>query len=441
MSIEIKMPTLSPTMTKGLIARWLVAVGDIVNEGDIIVEVETDKVTIEVEAEAAGVVSEICAEEGSEVPVDQVIIKMAEVGTKISTTTDKKTSSEISSNETANDESASEDAVIVSASASFNVNTETGLSEQKVTIDENINLSPLARRMAEQENIDITQLKGTGAKGKIVKRDIEKLMGFDESQVKMALIGNQESNTVAQIPMSPAAIVIDYDTLPAYSEIKNSGMRNVVAARLTESSRDIPHFYMTVDCEIDALLSLRKQLNNRENADYKISVNDFVIKAVASAMKKVPDANCMWAGASVLQFKQVDISIAVAVKDGLITPVVRNVNGKGLADISNDAKTLVGAARDGKLKPADYQGGTFTISNLGMFGIKEFTSIINPPQNGILSVGMGEQRAVVKDGELAIATVMSVTLAMDHRCVDGAIGARFIQAFKAVIEDPISLIL
>jgi pyruvate dehydrogenase E2 component (dihydrolipoamide acetyltransferase) len=281
--------------------------------------------------------------------------------------------------------------------------------------------------MSEQQHLDAKAITGTGAKGKIVKRDIELLMGVD--------LNKQVQVTTA------AAIEIDYNLLPSFTRKKNSGMRTVVADRLTESSRDIPHFYMTVDCQIDSLLAMRKQLNERKNATYKISVNDFVIKAVAAAMAIVPEANCMWDGDSVIYFDQVDVSIAVAVNDGLITPVVKNAGGIGLASISNVAKELAIGAREGKLKPADYQGGTFTISNLGMFGIDNFTSIINPPQNGILSVGAGQQKPIVVDGELSIATIMSVTLAMDHRCVDGAIGARFIIAFKEIIEDPISIIL
>jgi pyruvate dehydrogenase E2 component (dihydrolipoamide acetyltransferase) len=404
MSIEIKMPTLSPTMTKGVISNWLVNVGDNVSPGDIIAEIETDKVLVEIEANSAGVVAQINAPEGAEVPVDDVIMILGAAGETI----DKPPIG----------------VTAVEAPA---------LIENIPVQATDISMSPLARRMAAQENIDLKSLKGSGSKGRIMKRDVEFLLG---TSVEKAL----SQATVSAIA-TEHEIVIDYQNLPEYTSVKNSGMRSTVASRLTQSSRDIPHFYMTVDCQIDQLMATRKQLNERKNADYKISVNDFVIKAVATAMKQVPEANCMWAGDSVISFNQADIAIAVAVKDGLITPVIKNASGKGLADIANQSKALALAAREGKLQPAQYQGGTFTISNLGMFGIKEFTSIINPPQNGILSVGAGEQRPVVKDGELAIATVMSVTLAMDHRCVDGATGARFIQAFKNIIEDPISLML
>lgn len=428
MSIEIKMPMLSPTMTKGVIANWLVEVGDSVVVGDLIVEVETDKVTIEVEANEDGVISELCAKTGDEIPVDDVIVRLAAPGTAIA----KAEKSESQSNNDVPmtapaDASSSNDADIASAQTK---QIAASSDDSLPVANGPLNMSPLARRMAEQQHIDANKITGSGAKGKIVKRDIELAMGVDLSKPVQVTS-----------PVISAQVEINYDTLPAFTRKKNSGMRSVVAQRLTESSRDIPHFYMTVDCQIDTLLAMRKQLNDRKNATYKISVNDFVIKAVAAAMKIVPEANCMWDGDSVIYFDQVDVSVAVAVDDGLITPVVKKACSNGLAFISNNAKELVIGAREGRLKPADYQGGTFTISNLGMFGIDNFTSIINPPQNGILSVGAGQPKPVVVNGELSIATVMSVTLAMDHRCVDGAIGARFIKAFKEIIEDPISIIL
>jgi pyruvate dehydrogenase E2 component (dihydrolipoamide acetyltransferase) len=429
MSIEIKMPMLSPTMTKGIIASWLVEVGDSVVAGDLIVEVETDKVTIEVEANEDGVISELCAKMGDEIPVDEVIVRLVAPGTTIAKIDKPVTESndEIQTTKSAFDSS---DTAANSDIAEVKRPVQPIPVASSPTENDALNMSPLARRMAVQQHINAKNITGSGAKGKIVKRDIELAMGVDSSKPV------QVSSTAL-----PAKVEINYDTLPVFTRKKNSGMRSVVAQRLTESSRDIPHFYMTVDCQIDTLLAMRKQLNERKNATYKISVNDFVIKAVAAAMKIVPDANCMWDGDSVIYFDQVDVSVAVAVDDGLITPVVKKACSNGLAVISNQAKELVIGARKGKLKPADYQGGTFTISNLGMFGIDNFTSIINPPQNGILSVGAGQQKPVVINGELAIATVMTVTLAMDHRCVDGAIGARFLKAFKEIIEDPISIIL
>lgn len=431
MSIEIKMPMLSPTMTKGIIANWLVEVGDNVTAGDIIVEVETDKVTIEVEANDDGVIGELFAQIGDEVPVQNVIATLKAPGTVI-----EKSEKPVSESDAIVETNIATPAIIEATSSLVDSSPAdsfpSGSLPSSFLPSDNgaLNMSPLARRMAEQQHIDANKIIGSGAKGKIVKRDIELSMGVDLS--KPAEVAS---------PMLIEKIEINYDTLPTFTRKKNSGMRTVVAERLTESSRDIPHFYMTVDCQIDTLLAMRKQLNDRKSAFYKISVNDFVIKAVAAAMKLVPEANCMWDGDSVIYFDQVDVSVAVAVDDGLITPVVKNACSNGLATISNKAKELVIGAREGKLKPADYQGGTFTISNLGMFGIDNFTSIINPPQNGILSVGAGQQKPIVVEGELSIATVMSVTLAMDHRCVDGAIGARFIKAFKETIEDPISIIL
>lgn len=424
MSIEIKMPMLSPTMTAGVIANWLVEVGDNVTAGDIIVEVETDKVTIEVEATADGVISELCANAGDEVPVDEVIVKLAEPGSAVTTKKDKdiQTSKPIAEVKPALEQQSTNMPPVMEATQHDSISVDTDSNH-------GLNMSPLARRMAMQQHVNASEIKGSGAKGKIVKRDIELAMGIDLSK----------SQKVA--PIASKSVEINYDTLPPFTRKKNSGMRNVVAERLTQSSRDIPHFYMSVDCQIDELLALRKQLNERGNATYKLSVNDFVIKAVASALKQTPEANCMWDNDSVIYFDQIDIAVAVAVDDGLITPVIKKACNAGLASISNQAKALVTGAREGKLKPADYQGGTFTISNLGMFGIDNFTSIINPPQNGILSVGVGKKKPIVVDNEIQIATVMTVTLAMDHRCVDGAIGARFISAFKEIIEDPISFIL
>jgi pyruvate dehydrogenase E2 component (dihydrolipoamide acetyltransferase) len=432
MSIEIKMPMLSPTMTKGIIANWLVEVGENVTASDIIVEVETDKVTIEVEANDDGVIGEIFAQIGDEVPVHNVIATLEAPGTVV-----EKAEKSVSESDAMVETNIATPAVIEATSSHVDYSSVDpflggSLPSNSFTSENGaLNMSPLARRMAEQQHIDANKIIGSGAKGKIVKRDIELSMGVDLS--KPAEIA--ASQTLIE------KIEINYDTLPPFTRKKNSGMRTVVAERLTESSRDIPHFHMTVDCQIDTLLAMRKQLNDRKSAFYKISVNDFVIKAVAAAMKLVPEANCMWDGDSVIYFDQVDVSVAVAVDDGLITPVVKKACSNGLATISNKAKELVIGAREGKLKPADYQGGTFTISNLGMFGIDNFTSIINLPQNGILSVGAGQQKPIVVDGELSIATVMSVTLAMDHRCVDGAIGARFLKAFKETIEDPISIIL
>jgi pyruvate dehydrogenase E2 component (dihydrolipoamide acetyltransferase) len=293
------------------------------------------------------------------------------------------------------------------------------------------------------EGIDLTQVSGSGPHGRIVQRDIKKAIseGTGKAAGKPAASGAPAtSDQAAAVP--PAGIDEGMlGLLPEYESVPNSGMRKTIAKRLTAAARDIPHFNVTADIEIDALLKLRKQLNDREGADYKISVNDFVIKAVALALKRQPDCNAAYTDDAILKFKRADISMAVAVEGGLITPIIKDAGSKGLAKISEEAKELAGKARDGKLQPQEYQGGTFSISNLGMFGVKSFNSIINSPQGGILSVGAGEERAVVKDGAVSIATMMTVTLAVDHRCIDGATAADFVKELKGILEDPLQLML
>ncbi|HAY47397.1 MAG TPA: pyruvate dehydrogenase complex dihydrolipoamide acetyltransferase, partial [Thalassospira sp.] len=304
-----------------------------------------------------------------------------------------------------------------------------------------IKASPLARRIAANDGVDLASVTGSGPRGRIVKRDVE--------AAKSAKPAAESASAEKTAPSAPAAAAApaasgwnpDLTGLPEYEEIPNSGMRKTIARRLTESKQQVPHFYLTVDCELDNLLATRKQLNEKAGDGVKISVNDFVIRAVSLALKKVPAANSIWTDKATLQCKKQDISVAVAIDGGLITPVVRDAGSKGLAEISSEMKALAGKARDGKLMPEDYQGGTFSVSNLGMFGIKEFSAIINPPQGCILAVGAGEQRPVVKDGALAIATVMSCTLSVDHRAVDGAVGAQFMAEFKKLIEDPLSMLL
>ena len=408
MTTEILLPMLSPTMTKGNLAKWLVGPGDEVKAGDVIAEVETDKVTVEIEAQADGYVAEIRQPEGTDdIPVDSVIAVLSDEPVAAA---------------------APAPAVAEATPVAVTAEPEPVVVEaEPIVIGTDVDISPLARRIAQIGNLDLSGVKGSGAKGRIVKRDVEKALGLGER--------------IQPAPSAPAApMEINTDNLPEHEEIKLSGMRNVIASRLTESSRDIPHFYMTVDCHIDQLLAVRKQLNE-QLTEGKISVNDMLVKAVAVAFSQVPKANMLWAGDKLLKFSQSDIAIAVAIDDGLITPVIKDATNKGLSAISNQAKAMVEKARKGQLAPQDYQGGTFTISNLGMYGIKEFTSIINPPHNGILSVGAAEKRPVVVDDELKIATVMSLTLAMDHRAVDGATGAELLQAIRGIIEQPFKLML
>ena len=286
--------------------------------------------------------------------------------------------------------------------------------------------------MAQQAGIDLAQLKGSGPHGRIVKSDIE-----------AALKGGAPAAAGALPQGTPGKAFADTFGIP-YRQEPLSGMRKVIAQRLTESKQTVPHFYLTIDCELDALLKVRKDLNARApegEGGYKLSVNDFVIRAAALALRQVPEANAAFDPSGLVFFEQADISVAVATPAGLITPIVKAADGKGLAQISTEMKTLAGKARDGKLKPEEYQGGTFSISNLGMFGVKQFEAVINPPQGCILAVGAGEQRPVVKEGALSVATVMSCTLSVDHRVVDGAVGAQFLAAFKKLIEDPLTMLL
>jgi pyruvate dehydrogenase E2 component (dihydrolipoamide acetyltransferase) len=328
--------------------------------------------------------------------------------------------------------------------------------------------SPLARRIAAQKGLDLATLKGSGPNGRIVRADVEAAqmvvppapaptpapaasipsLTAAPATAPAAKAAPVPAARAAPVPAAKAARaaasgdearrIADAVGIP-YTDIKNSTMRKTVARRLSESKQDVPHFYLTMDCEIDALLGLRKQLNERH--EIKVTVNDYVIKAAALSCEKVPAANASWTPDAILQYDRVDISVAVAIPDGLITPVIVDAGNKGLKTISTEMKDLAGRAREGKLKPAEFAGGTFSISNLGMFGIKDFGAIINPPQGCILAVGAGEQRAVVKGGELAVATVMSVTLSVDHRVVDGAVGAQWLKAFKGYIEDPVSMLL
>ena len=288
--------------------------------------------------------------------------------------------------------------------------------------------SPLARRIAGQAGLDISALSGSGPNDRIVKSDVE-----------AAIAGGVP--TVATVPATAPVAVAGTG---GYTEVANSTMRKVIASRLQESKQTVPHFYLTIDCQIDELLAMRKKLNTAApegDSGYKISVNDFVVRAVALALRQVPEANATWTETAIRLYNDVDVSVAVATPNGLITPVVRNANEKVLVTISNEVKDLAGRARDGKLMPEEYQGGCFTISNLGMYGVKDFAAIINPPQSCILAVGAGEQRPVVKDGALAVATVMTCTLSVDHRSVDGAVGAQFLAAFKRMIEEPLTMML
>lgn len=431
MPITITMPALSPTMTEGTLAKWLLKEGDTVQSGDLLAEIETDKATMEVEAADDGVLARILVAEGTEgVPVNAPIAIFLEEGEDASVFED-------ATSETA--------AAAVAALAAPTPTQAPATEAVAVTAPAaappvavaasggRILASPLARRMATQAGLDLASVSGSGPRGRIVKADIE---------AAMATGGTPAAAPVAPVTATPAAPAADASALEGDFELQPlSTMRKTIARRMSESKREAPHFYLTVDCELDALLSLRTELNERADAAFKLSVNDLVIKAAAVALMKVPAANAGYSEDGIKLYKSADISVAVASERGLITPVIRNANGKGLEAISTEMRALAQKANDGKLMPEDYQGGSFSISNLGMYGVKQFDAVINTPQACILAVGAGEQRAVVKDGALAIATVMSVTLSVDHRAVDGAIGAQFLAAFKGLIQDPMTMLL
>ncbi|MGE5545381.1 MAG: pyruvate dehydrogenase complex dihydrolipoamide acetyltransferase [Solirubrobacterales bacterium] len=431
MPIEILMPALSPTMSEGTLARWLKKEGEAVKSGDVIAEIETDKATMEFEAVDEGVLGKILVPGGTAgVKVNQPIALLLEEG-EDAAALKAKTSAPAPQPAAAPQPPAAapQSAAPSPAPASGAVAPQPAHGAQPAH-GERVFASPLARRLAAEVGLDLKQVKGSGPHGRIIKADIE--------QAKAA--PRPAAAPAAPAAAAPVAAPQVSGFEPPYEEIPNSSMRKVIAKRLTEAKQTVPHFYLTIDCDIDALLKLRAEANARSDA-YKLSVNDFVVRAVAMALRKVPAANAAWGEAAIRRYTEVDISVAVATPNGLITPIVKSADKKTLSQISNEMKALAGKARDGKLMPEEYQGGGFTISNLGMYGIREFAAIINPPQGCILAVGAGEQRPVVKNGALAVATMMTCTLSVDHRVVDGAIGAEFLAAFKKYVEDPLSMLI
>ena len=429
MAVNILMPALSPTMTDGTLARWVVAEGDAVRSGDVIAEIETDKATMEVEALDDGVIAKFMVSEGSQnVAVNKVIAVLAEDGEDPASVSVPK--ADPVSAAAASVESAQQLVVPAPVSAPISAPAPVGTavtipvstpSSAAVPSATRIFASPLARRIAGDNGIDLAALIGTGPHGRIIRADIE--------------------DAVARGVTAPAAAGSAVIAEAGSRFVPHNAMRRVIAERLQYSKQTAPHFYLTVDCEIDTLLSARKSLNENAPEGVKISVNDMVIKAAAYALMAVPDVNGSYEEEGCRYYDQADVCMAVAVDGGLVTPVIHGANKLSLSNIAGKALDLAGRARSGKLDPSEYSGGSFTISNLGMFGIREFAAVINPPQGAILAVGAGEQRPVVKEGELAVATVMSVTLSADHRIVDGALGARWMQAFKAAIENPVMMLL
>ncbi len=409
MPIEILMPALSPTMTEGNLVKWSKREGDAVKAGDVIAEIETDKATMEVEAVDEGRLAKILVPEGTEqVKVNQVIAILLEEGEDASVL-EKISSAPLPQKK--------EEVAPVPEEKKQDLKA----ALQPVASGARSFASPLARRIAEKAQVNLASIAGSGPRGRIIKADVEQAL--------------------AQGPVgsSPSVLLSGYE--PAYEVIPTSNIRKIIAKRLVEAKQTIPHFYLTMECNIDSLLKVREQINERAEGAYKLSVNDFIIKACALALVKVPAANASWINDQIYQYKSADVSVAVAIEEGLITPVVRQAETKGLVEISNEMKDLASKARAGKLKPDEFQGGTFSLSNLGMYGVKEFSAIINPPQGCILAVGMGEERPVAKAGLLTSAMMMTCTLSVDHRVVDGAVGAHFLKAFKELIENPMIMIL
>ena len=429
MPIDILMPALSPTMTEGKLAKWHKQEGDEIKAGDIIAEIETDKATMEFEAVDEGKLGKILVAEGSEgVAVNTPIAVLLEEGESASDVKAAPKKAEAPKAEEKKPEPKAEEKKAESKPAE----KPAAAPAAPAAKGDRVFASPLARRMAEQGGIDLKAVKGSGPHGRIVKADVEKAP-------KGAAAPAAAAGKAAPVASGPGARQLaDLLKMP-YKLEPLSGMRKTIARRLTESKQTVPHFYLTIDTEIDELLSLRKRLNDKTDA--KISVNDFVIRAVALALKKVPTANASYDDSGMMYYEHADISVAVATPNGLITPIIKAAEGKGLTQIATEMKDLAARARDGKLKPDEFQGGTFSISNLGMFGVKQFEAVINPPQGCILAIGAGEQRPIVKNGQIVPATIMTCTLSVDHRAVDGAVGAQFLQAFKGFIDDPLTMLL
>jgi pyruvate dehydrogenase E2 component (dihydrolipoamide acetyltransferase) len=431
MPIEILMPALSPTMTEGNLAKWLKKEGDAIKAGDVIAEIETDKATMEVEAVDEGVLGKILVAGGSQgVKVNQPIALLLAEGEEAKALNAPAAAPKPTAAAPATPTPVATPSVAPPPAPAAKPATPPAAAGTRVVA------SPLARRMAQQAGIDLSRIAGTGPHGRIIKADIDAARA---KGVPPAVAPRAVPPATAAAPAAAVAGPTPYHLVP------HSMMRKVIARRLTESKQTVPHFYLTVDCEIDALLRGRAVLNAQspEKGDgaYKLSVNDFIIKAAALALRKVPGANASWSDDGSVMYDRVDISVAVAIPGGLITPIIFDAGNKGLVGISNEMKVLAQKARDGKLVPEEYQGGTFSLSNLGMFGIKQFEAVINPPQGCILAVGAGEQRPVVKGGKIEAATVMSCTLSVDHRVVDGAVGAEFLAAFKKLIEEPLGMLL
>jgi pyruvate dehydrogenase E2 component (dihydrolipoamide acetyltransferase) len=438
MPVNILMPALSPTMEKGNLAKWLKKEGDKVKAGDVIAEIETDKATMEVEAVDEGTIAKIMVPEGTaDVPVNQVIAVLAEEGedasaaAKAAPSAPKPQAASAPKAETPKAATAPQPAASAPASAP-KANGSGG----------RIFSSPLARRLAKDAGIDLSRVSGTGPRGRVIARDIEAARSGG-AQLRAPSAPSGGTMPGVSVP-SDDQIRALYEE-GSFDSVPHDSMRKTIARRLLESKLTIPHFYLTADVEIGSLLRIREEINATAPTDkegkpaFKLSVNDFVIKAMAVALQKVPDANATWTEGAMLKHRHSDIGVAVAIPGGLVTPVIRHAEGKSLSAISNEMKDYAARAKVRKLKPTEFQGGTTAISNLGMYGVRDFSAVINPPHATILAVGAGEERAVVRDGQIVAANIMTVTLSCDHRAVDGALGAQLLAAFREAMEKPLSL--
>ena len=450
MPTNILMPALSPTMEKGNLARWLKKEGDKIKSGDVIAEIETDKATMEYEAVDEGTLAKIVVPEGTQdVAVNSVIAVLAAEGEDVkAAAAGAKSAPAAKPAETPKPQAAPPNAPAAAPQAAVAPPKPAApprRNQSRQAGEIACLLLPARTPLAKEAGIDLTRVSGTGPHGRVIARDIE-----DAKSGKGLRAPDAAAPSAAPMPMaatpSDAQIRALYED-GSYDFVPHDGMRRTIAQRLTASVQTIPHFYETMDCDIGKLVAAREEINAAAPKDkdgkpaYKLSVNDFVIKALALALQRVPDANVSWTESGMLKHKHSDVGVAVALPGGLITPIVRNAESKSLSAISNEMRDLAARARARKLKPNEYLGGTTSVSNLGMFGIKDFTAVINPPQSTILAVGTGEERAVVRNGQLAVATIMSVTLSCDHRAVDGALGAELIVAFKKLIENPVMMVV
>ena len=446
MPIEVLMPALSPTMTEGKLAKWLKHEGDAVKSGDVLAEIETDKATMEVEAVDEGTIAKLVIPAGTEgVKVNAVIAILAGEGEDVK--------SAAGGAPAAAAPAPKADAAPAPAAAAPAAATATPASGSGSVNGNRTFSSPLARRLAKEAGLDITLVAGSGPHGRVVKSDVEKAVTSGTAKASPtaspATAPSAAPATAGAAPLAKGASeesVLKLFEAGSYELVPHDGMRKTIAKRLTESKQTIPHFYVSVDCELDALMALRAQLNDAaprkdDRAAYKLSVNDMIIKALALALRDVPDANVSWTDSNMVKHKHSDVGVAVSIPGGLITPIVRHAELKSLSAISNEMKDLGKRAKERKLKPEEYQGGTSSVSNMGMMGVSNFAAVVNPPHATILAVGAGQERVIVKNKQMVIAQVMTVTLSTDHRAVDGALGAELLGAFKRYIENPMGMLV